>query len=807
MLKMHGNKTIGDIHFNCWGGDEEITATHSFNCDINIYDLRAVSAAASLAARQFVDGHVNSGLSGQVSASAWEHPVSATAVSSVGGSNNSNGNSSNPHHTPPLHLLSMPNGKKSGGHKCVLSMELEVQLPQKHTATGAPLKRLSRTRKCIIAGSTTGYIRMWYVDGTPRSPGLQRQTSAPAAGGTTESSGASTTNTNRRPVPQEVDEFDVIASFSLNPASSVAPVRASSNGNTLLRRSNSMNSFNGALLPKWEVCANPLLCLAGSTQVISDPVVSLQHTAFCPIRGDQGAKVTWYMPNNSDTTSSLSSSEAVVTAFNTAGLISVWDLAKLQSTSFGSTMVPTWLCCMHLWEFPVCDADISARKGAANSNTQGDKLPGIEGVLPMTLRQCLGRNGTKSDVKVVGVTRVGTGSSSLGQRAASGVLQFCVALSDSSTALIDLNLRVVLHCTMAASSFGAGTDTVKPDADAAPAETSAPQVTAMYGGGILRADEDVFSSAGEAQRVCRVPCALLPGTGPTAGIVCMQTGEDSLNVASIAPASAYNFASHVPHSLLRTDPLVGCGRTMAGSGSVGCMLQPPATALRLAGDAHAPTVFNYILPGSVTAIDQCNPFAVRTSTDLRPFLCPHSQHGSDHTRSCTLQLEVEPGGVASYLGFGGTGTSNCMSQSQSVLYPLSVASAPCAAFYTVVSITANCITLNMPVDYEVNNGSPRVYLRTNLGPEAHCGDPAPSSGADGGWGAAGRRLATTRKESSSGDIDLLPDRDQLALPRVLKTFTASCPISYIAAHPSVPVVCVGMQDDTVQFIVPDNAPK
>lgn len=965
VLKLHTNKTPGDIHFNCWGNNEEVTVAHSFSTDICIYDLPVVSAAASAAARQFINGHINSGFSGQVSVSTWENNASTATVAAPQHAaaatlnSSSSSSSSRPHHTPPLHLLSMPKGKKSGGHNCVLTLELEVQMPpmraMDHIASGianadgtgsASLKRLSRTRRCVIAGSSTGTIRMWYVDGAMGPGGMLRQSSfavdpvpvplpilSKPLPVTTISSGSSnkphvsirtnvsastSSSSGMRKRPQEKeeedeDELDMISSFSFKPQTRVPPPRpatvvASASsvrtdsignaGNAALRRhvtSNSSSNSNLAvgsqtpLYPKWEVCANPLLCLAGSTQVMSAPVVSLQHTLFSAVslrdtrQGTNGRPfvevpaVSWNRHSSTgngagspNAMPTLVNNPTIVTAFNAAGVISMWDVSRLQSTSFGANQVPTWIACMELWDFPVSDTGTrspdSSSNGSYGSNAGAYAAVAMyDAMLPhpetrttthlpqrLNLRQYLRQAGRlaqdpSQQLTVVGVTKVDSADPLLSERVHSGVLHYSVTLSDSTTALIDLNLRVVLQCTVSASCFEATasassqpTNTTKDSVETPCSVSVAPRVTEIYGAGILRRDNhndtEYFAGVGGdscsdgARLLCRMPCAVMSTIGSKSGVVCVQDRENSIKIVSMVPSNAYHFTSHVPHShsTLHAHSSLGSGMGFGhsmnfggaanGNFSVGAdsncpaayMLQAPSLVhLRTNGPHTPPKDFNFILPGYVVTIDQNNSFDLHTSVDLRSYLCAESQQSGTAVKSCVIRLEIEPNGIESYLDFNtrstdrrrGTKSSHDNSLSKSLVYPLSNAgynsSSTAVPYYTVVSITSNRITVNMPIDCEVTNGSPKVVLRTNL--TAHCiSNPGYTS-------TTAQR--TSKSPSIQNSLSTVSIGDKLTVPRVLKTFTSSCPISCVAAHPSVPVVCVGMQDDTVQFIVADNAPK
>jgi hypothetical protein len=830
VLKLYTNKTAGDIHFNCWGSNEEVAVAHSFSTDIPVYDLRAVSAVATLAARQFINGQINGGLSGETTASTWD----SNNDTAVGGTS-----TSNPRHTRPMHVLSMPNGKRSGGHNCLLSVELEVQLPPMRGCDGAPVKRPAQTRKCILAGSSTGHLRMWYVDGAVGTMSLLRQSSSPAPtkpvapavpvtavtkAGTkvvkTQTVKTSNGSNYKRPFIEEEDELDQISSFSFKPKPTafgagagagappmapglvaVPPMRPEG-GNTAPRGSTSSST---PLFPKWEVCANPLIALAGSTQVLSPPVVSLQRTAFCNVADSDGmpgsAPVTWNKLCANDLR--LGGNPTVVSSFNSVGLVCMWDIGRLQSTSFGATQVPTWIACVNLWDFPLSDTSRRSSYSQPCTVYEAFSTSSCNATLPppLTLKQYIRQQVGEmpGNLSVVGVSKAGTVNSLLGERAASGLLLYYVTFSDSTTALVDLNLRAVLQCTVSASAFGQSGSKAAPPVDealgAAAAGTATPEV--IYGAGILRSGDDYTGVGALSVRSgCKVPCAMLPATSPDSSVVCVQRNEHSVDIVAMAAANAYTFSPHLPHSSL--GPVSGC---LTGSAISNCpaeyMVKAPAVVHRRTDATLLSKSFNYILPGCVASIDQHNAFDIFTSVDLRSFLCAQSVQSSEPTKSCQIRLEIEPNGIESYLDFGSLSLHS--TQTRSAVYPLPGAG---SEYFTVVSVTANRVTVNMPVECEVTQCFPRVVLRTNL--TSHCPGSADSSKSS----KSGSVSASLFNRSSSNMKDnrpLSPD-DLLTVPRVLKTFTSSCPISYVAAHPAIPVVCVGMQDDTVQFIVSDNAP-
>ena len=169
-----------------------------------------------------------------------------------------------------------------------------------------------------------------------------------------------------------------------------------------------------------------------------------------------------------------------------------------------------------------------------------------------------------------------------------------------------------------------------------------------------------------------------------------------------------------------------------------------------------------------------NPFDLCTSVDLRQFLCSKSQQSNETCKSSQLLLEIEPDGVDAYLNFdfAAPSTSSCI----------------LTQVFSVVSICSNRITVSAPVNTQVYQGGPRVAIRTNL-----------TSHFD--------TMGTMEFSQSFGvGLGKLAPSDVAPLPRVLNTFTASCSITCLTAHPVMPVLCVGMADDTVQFIVPDNSP-
>jgi len=187
-----------------------------------------------------------------------------------------------------------------------------------------------------------------------------------------------------------------------------------------------------------------------------------------------------------------------------------------------------------------------------------------------------------------------------------------------------------------------------------------------------------------------------------------------------------------------------------------------------------PQDFNFTLPGFVSMIDPQNPNVIYTSIDLRDYLCVQSQQNSDITKSCTIIIEQENYGMHSILDF-----DTSFSENNSETLDINQKK---KQYFTIISISSHRITVNQSLDCIVNRGEPKMTLRTNLTVHGH-------------EGLRSMKL-----------IDSQTASDVMSSPRILKTFTSNCSFSCIEAHPVFPVVCVGMSDDSVQFLVPDNFP-
>ena len=147
LVSMQTGKSIADIHWNCWAS-EEIAVSHEFSTEICIFDLGTVNNVE----HEGFDSDSRNG----------ENVWSAAQMNGNGNGNRSTRSTG----TRPLHLLSVPSGQRSGGHTCLLSLELDSPVD-----ASCMKKRQHSSRRCIIAGSSNGRIRMWDVPQNSASNG------------------------------------------------------------------------------------------------------------------------------------------------------------------------------------------------------------------------------------------------------------------------------------------------------------------------------------------------------------------------------------------------------------------------------------------------------------------------------------------------------------------------------------------------------------------------------------------------------------------------------------------------------------
>ena len=132
-------RRISDLHWNQWDS-EEVSVSHQFSADIYVYSLGDVSAGNS-SVRDLGYGVTDS--------SVWQnHSV---------GSQRQN----------PKHILSLSKGQRSGGHTCIMTVEIDMSdVLSQHRGSS-----VESVQRCTIAGSTNGRLRMWRHPGKSNSRG------------------------------------------------------------------------------------------------------------------------------------------------------------------------------------------------------------------------------------------------------------------------------------------------------------------------------------------------------------------------------------------------------------------------------------------------------------------------------------------------------------------------------------------------------------------------------------------------------------------------------------------------------------